>query len=108
MTKRSPFLIVVGILAIILAFVCFTKDVGNVTVGYSYGGDAYTGIQNAAAQTANNVLYLAEIVRLGFGSVLLILGLGMVAIGARANVDNADKAITPEGPKKVQQELPDL
>ena len=108
MTKRSPFMIVVGILAITLAIVCFSKDVGNISLGYSYGGDAYTGIQNAAAQTANNVFYLAEIVRFGFSSVLLVLGFGMVASGARASVDNADKVIAHENHEKVKQELPDL
>ena len=108
MTKRSSFMVVVGILAIILAVVCFSMDVGNTSLGYSYGGDAYTGIQNATAQTANNILYLAKISRFGFGSVLLVLGLGMIAAGSRASEDNADKIITPEDPKKVQQELPDL
>ena len=108
MTKRSPFMIVVGILAIILAIVCFSKDVGNTSLGYSYGGDAYTGIQNAAAQTANNVLYLTRIVRFGFSSVLLVLGLGMVASGARASSDNAAKAIDHVNQEKAQQELPDL
>lgn len=101
-------MIVVGILAIILAIVCFSKDAGNTSLGYAYGGDAYTGIQNAAAQTANNVFYLAKIVRFGFSSVLLVLGLGMVAVGSRTGVDDADKVITPEDHKKIQQELPDL
>ena len=108
MTKRAPFLIVVGILAVILAIVCFSMDVGNTSLAYSYGGDAYTGIQNAAAQTANNVLYLAKIARFGFSSVLLVLGLGMIATGSRASVDNADKSIVHEDPTKAQQELPDL
>lgn len=108
MTKRTPFLIVVGILAIILAIVCFCKDVGSASLGYSYGGDAYTGIQNAAAQTANNILHLAEIARFGFSSVLLVLGLGMIVEGSRISVGNADRAIIPEEQEKVKQELPDL
>lgn len=108
MTKRSSFMVVVGILAIILAVVCFSMDVGNTSLGYSYGGDAYTGIQNATAQTANNILYLAKIARFGFSSVLLVLGLGMIAAGSRASVDNTDKSIEHEDPKKAQQELPDL
>ncbi len=37
MTKRAPFLIVVGILAVILAIVCFSMDVGNTSLAYSYG-----------------------------------------------------------------------
>ena len=108
MTKRSSFMIVVGILAIILAIVCFSMDVGNTSLGYSYGGDAYTGIQNASAQTANNIFYLTRIARFGFSSILLVLGLGMIATGSRASVDNADKSIVHEDPTKAQQELPDL
>ena len=44
----------------------------------SYGGDAYTGIQNAAATTANNVRDLNSIVAGGFFMLLLILGIAMI------------------------------
>ena len=55
----------------------------------TYGGDAYTGIQNAAAQTANNVYYgndilcgLGEILR-GMSDIvaglMIVAGLGMIA-----------------------------
>ena len=47
----------------------------------SYGGDAFTGIQNAGAQTSENVKNLAKIVQFGFGSVLLIAGFGFLGIG---------------------------
>ncbi len=39
-----------------------------------YGGDAYTGIQNAAAQSANNIQDLAELTRFGFAALLIVLG----------------------------------
>lgn len=52
----------VGILAIIFAVICWGVYVdftdGNYMLKETYGGDAYTGIQNAAAQTANNIIYL--------------------------------------------------
>ena len=54
---------------------CFSKDAGNTAVGYSYGGDDYTGMQNAAVQTANTVLRITEVTRFSFSSVLLIWGL---------------------------------
>ena len=37
-----------------------------------YGGDAYTGIQNAAADTANNVLKAGGIVVAALGQALLV------------------------------------
>ena len=40
--------IVLGILSLVLAFVLFDQSVGYTEGSYSYGGDAYTGIQNAA------------------------------------------------------------
>ena len=48
---------------------------GYTELSERYGGDAYTGIQNAAAQTANNIRYLAEIIQIGLGGILLIAGL---------------------------------
>ena len=54
------------------------QDVGYWEASISYGGDAYTGIQNAAAQTANNVQDLAEIAAMGFGFLLISLGLFMI------------------------------
>ena len=50
--------IALGVLTIILAIVVFTQNVGYYESSHSYGGDAYTGIQNASAQAANNVKYV--------------------------------------------------
>jgi len=72
-TKRTEKL-VIGVLAVILAIVCFSLDTGGTVRNQTYGGDAYTGIQNAAAQTARNLVALALIMKVGFGSVLLIAG----------------------------------
>lgn len=73
--------IVIGALAIILALACFLSDTGVFERESAYGGDAYTGIQNAAAITANNVKCVAGIASLGLGSVLLILGLSFASRG---------------------------
>ena len=64
--------IIVGIISIILAIVCFASDTGDWEKESTYGGDAYTGIQNAGAVTANNVRCVAQIASFGFGSILLI------------------------------------
>lgn len=74
-------LVVVGILAVILSFVAFGLDTGyNVSNEY-YGGDAYTGIQQAAAQTARNLVTLTEAVAFVGGAILLIGGLALIAGG---------------------------
>lgn len=75
MTKLSKVLnIFVGIVIIILSICVFTYDANFYSVGYAritppssesdsfYGGDAYTGIQQAAAQAANNLIPVFEAV----------------------------------------------
>ena len=64
---------VIGIVAIGLSIKCYTIDEMDYESRSMYGGDAYTGIQNAAAATSKNVKELAEIVQFGFGSVLLVI-----------------------------------
>ncbi len=52
------------------------------------GGDAYTGIQNAAAQTAVNIYYLADIVRTGLFAFLLVFGIALICFFlSRINID---------------------
>ena len=70
--------IALGVLTIILAIVVFTQNVGYYESSHSYGGDAYTGIQNASAQAANNVKYVGEMIRFAMGSMMLVMGLAMV------------------------------
>jgi hypothetical protein len=67
--------IISGILSVIFGIVMFGMDNGYWESSNSYGGDAYTGIQNAAAQTANNVQCLADIAKNGFGFILIAFGL---------------------------------
>ena len=71
--------IIGGFISIILGFVVSGKSTGGWEINNTYGGDAYTGIQNAAAQTANNVQRLAEIIRTGMSSALIIFGIAMIA-----------------------------
>lgn len=70
--------IALGVGALIAAIYIFSMHHGGYENYLSYGGDAYTGIQNAAAQTANNVRSLADIVKAGFGSLFAILGVGLI------------------------------
>ncbi|MBQ7831284.1 MAG: hypothetical protein IJ393_04335 [Clostridia bacterium] len=87
-------LIGIGVLSIIFAILCFVLN-GEFGSTYSvgrqrYGGDAYTGIQNAAAATASNidalnesVETLANCIKIGFGFVLLIGGLLIILLGTK-------------------------
>lgn len=67
-----------GWLSVIFGLIMMTLDTGSWESNLSYGGDAYTGIQNAAAQSANNIMALAEIAKTGFGFMLISFGLFMV------------------------------
>lgn len=67
--------IVSGLLSVIFGIIMFLKSTGGYEWSSQYGGDAYTGIQNASAQTANNVQALSEIAKLGFGFLLIAVGL---------------------------------
>lgn len=74
-------LIVIGALSVIFSIVCFAADTGAFERQSAYGGDAYTGIQNAGAITANNVKCVAQICSIGFGGVFLLAGLTLLAVG---------------------------
>lgn len=57
---------------------------GSYELNHSYGGDAYTGIQNAAAQAANNVYYGNEIVQNiagGLEDLIGALGIALIVVG---------------------------
>lgn len=72
--------IISGALSIVFSFIMLGKEDGSWENYNSYGGDAYTGIQNAAAQTANNVYYLNDILRFGFFAVLFIAGIVLLCV----------------------------
>ena len=48
-----------GILSIIFGIVINNFSIGSLADLETYGGDAYTGMQNASAMAANNVLRLS-------------------------------------------------
>ena len=67
-----------GILSVLFGIITLCLDKGSFEGSYSYGGDAYTGIQNAAAQAANNIQDLARIVSFGLGFLLISFGIFMI------------------------------
>ena len=86
--------ILCGVLSVIFAIVVLAgggaglkeMETGTRTSYEYYGGDAYPGMQQAAADTARNVKTLSEIVKAGFqgvsssgmGFLLLILGCWLI------------------------------
>ena len=72
MVKRI-ILILTGLISLGLSIGAFNKYAGYHVSYESYGGDAYTGIQNAAVDTCNNVRTLTKSVNYGFGSILTIM-----------------------------------
>lgn len=78
---RTVILIIIGVVSIGLSIKCFSFKELYYEPKSMYGGDAFTGIQNAGAQTSENVKDLANIVKFGFGSVLLVAGLGFLGVG---------------------------
>ncbi len=81
-TIKAICLIVLGGISVICGVLCYAADTGVFERQSAYGGDAYTGIQNAGAATANNVKCVAQVSALGFGSILLIAGLLLILHGA--------------------------
>ncbi len=67
--------IIGGVMSIIWGYGLQNRPVGSSEANNMYGGDAYTGIQNAAAQTANNVQKLGYIMRDGLGYLLIAIGI---------------------------------
>ena len=93
-TQKTIFA-VVGAVSILLGLICFCMSAGSFESYEYYGGDAYTGIQNAAATTARNVQCLCKIARFGFGSILVVAGFVMFALSLQEK-DSAPAAAPEE------------
>ena len=74
--------VISGVLSIIFGVICLFQNAGSTERFESYGGDAYTGIQQAAAQAANNAYHLAVIAKLGFGFALIIAGIVLITVAS--------------------------
>jgi len=114
MTKTKFFLGIafcgIAVIALIFSIVCFS---GLNTASYSsfkyYGGDAYTGIQQAAAVTGNNVFALlgnlSTISGLAFILSALILGtIGIYFVLEAKNNTHVDSSIEIEETLSTSQE----
>ncbi len=93
-TLKSILFILVGIVSIGLSISCFNANDGDYVEKHSYGGDAFTGIQHAAAETGQNVRALTKLATKGFGSILLVGGLALVVVGIPSKKDKTKPNIT--------------
>ena len=69
----------VGIAFIILGIVSIVWGLGLTYTGIpsinqTYGGDAYTGMQNASSRTANNINELGNTLCAGLKGILIVMG----------------------------------
>ena len=78
---RNILFLIIGVLSIIFAIKIGGLSTGSFEMSLSYGGDAYTGIQNACAGAANNAIDVANILQQGFEYCLIIAGFVLVSIG---------------------------
>ena len=68
-----------GILSILFGIIVASLNTGFYISTESYGGDAYTGIQNAAAYTGKNVLQTNRILETGLCFILTVIGLAIIS-----------------------------
>lgn len=73
--------VISGILSVIFGIYVKNGNYGTYPyyiAGESYGGDAYTGIQNAAADTGNNVKAVYHLIQ--NSAMFLLITIGLIAI----------------------------
>ena len=79
-------IILTGIMAIIFGIICWSycesySYYGDCVMYETYGGDAYTGIQNAAADTANNINDLISVIGCATSTLINYMGYLLFTIG---------------------------
>ena len=78
--------LILGISFIILGIISIIWGLSLTYTGISslsetYGGDAYTGIQNAASRTANNINELGNTLCVGLKGILIVMGGAIIIYG---------------------------
>lgn len=86
---KSLIFVVAALCSFYFSHKCFDERAGSYVSEKTYGGDAYTGIQNAAAIAAKNAADVAEIVQKGFGYFFIVSGI--ILLGVAVPKDSLDK-----------------
>ena len=71
--------IVLGIISVIWGLSLTYTGISSLSE--TYGGDAYTGIQNAASRTANNINELGNTLCVGLKGILIVMGGAIIIYG---------------------------
>ncbi len=71
---------------------CFDDKNGRYIDNQTYGGDAFTGIQNAAATAARNAADTAVIVQDGFGYLLVVSGIALLGMAVPKDLKGGSKS----------------
>jgi hypothetical protein len=87
-TIVSILLIIAGILSIVFGIVVLNKFEGSYGSYAIFGGDFYTYINDNANRTADNTRYNNEIVKAGFGFILIISGLTIILVSIRSMLND--------------------
>lgn len=91
---KSVVFVIIGVVSLILSFACFGKYEGYITKDQAYGGDAYTGIQNALADVSSDIVMLNRVVKFGVGSLLLVSGLLIGSVGIFGVIETNPAPVT--------------
>ena len=91
-TTVGKIFLFISVVAIAFGIACFSLYTTPYTTDSEiYGGDAYTGIQNAAADTANNIFYLMKNVNTISGLFFMLIGIIFGSFGiyfTKSNEEN--------------------
>ena len=88
--------IIVGLITAIFGITQMNEGNYIMTVeSIKYGGDAYTGIQNAGAVTANNIKMLIEVMEKYFSTFFVILGIFLIIHFFRLLMTDGEDTNTP-------------
>ena len=76
---RSILFVIAGTLSIFCGVSVSDLPIGEIVEFKEYGGDAYSGIQQAGAHTALNIVYLSKIAKDGASGILYVGGIALIA-----------------------------
>lgn len=89
---RSILFAIVGVLSIYVSIWMRNMNSGNIETPREYGGEAYTGIQNAEVRTGANIYFQSEIIKEGFADVLLITGMVLIIVALPVRTGFSNKS----------------
>lgn len=85
---RSIAFVIISIVAFTFSSKIDDMNNGDYVSSSRYGGDAYTGMQNASAETGCNVYKGNQILQKGFKYTFILVGLGFLAIGITPTIQS--------------------